>query len=125
MERLGRSVEAEPKLVVVLSAKASLSCLLLVLDSSNLEMALVLQSHPSPPRQPRALDPAVGQWERQLPPSPRAFFARPRGSCPGSAGAQSPCQQLSVAALQAREGRSGPGSGLLKHSSRPCEKGSF
>lgn len=43
-----RSVETVPKLVVVLSRRASLSCVLLVLDSSSLEMALVLQSHPAP-----------------------------------------------------------------------------
>lgn len=116
-------VEAEPKLMVVLSATASLSCFLLVLDSSSLEMALVLQSHPSPPWQQRGLVPAVGQWERQLPGVPQGFFFQPRGSCPGSAGAQSLCHQLSVAAFQAGKGRSGPGSGLPKHSQQTLWEG--
>lgn len=65
-----------------------------------------------------------GSGSGSCPGAPGLFFW-PHGSCPGSAGAQSPCHQLSVAAFQARKGRSGPGSGLPKHSQQTCEKGSL
>lgn len=58
---------------------------------------------------------AEGSWScSRAAPVPQGFSCRRRGSCLGSAGAQSPCQQHSVAALQARKGQSSCGSGLLK-----------
>lgn len=117
-------MEAEPKLMVVLSATASLSCFLLVLDSSSLEMALVLQSHPSPPWQQRGLVPAVGQWERQLPGVPQGFFSSL--VVPVLDLLEHRACVISFLWLLSRPGRVvlALARGFLNTPNRPCEKGS-
>lgn len=117
----GKAGETEPKLMVVLSTRASLSCLLL-------EMALLYKAvlHPHGSRGLLVL--AVGQWEGQLPQCLRLFFFLPGHVA--SAPDLLEHRPVTIAFCGSSPGQEGSFQLWVRtsetlHTNKPCEKGSL